>query len=140
MLDLSFGLIITTAVVFLFLLKYLSDKLYGPLLYFMDNRKKSIADDLANANANSADIDVFKTQAAAIISEAKKEASVIRETAINQAKSIAGEKTQKQRDGFEREYESFMIKLEESKAEIKNSLMANLPLYKEGIKIKLSQL
>jgi len=140
MLDLSLSLMITTAIVFLILLKYLSGSLYGPLLTFMANREKSIADDLANANANSSDVEGYKAQAKAIISEAKQEASKIRETAINQAKSVASEETEKQQGEFEKEYESFIAKLSESKVEIKNSLMANLPLYKEGVKIKLSQL
>jgi len=140
MLDLHPMWMVFVAMVFLILLKFLNETLYGPLLTFMDNRKRSIANDLENANSNSADVDSYKEEADRIIAEAKKEASKIREVAIEQAKSVASNESDKKRVELEKEYENFISDLDVKKSEIKNSLMANLPLYKEGIKIKLSQL
>ncbi len=140
MLDLSLGLMLFVVIVFLILLKFLNEFLYGPLLSFMDNRERTISKDLEDAKKNSSDTASYREEAEAIITKAKREASKIREEAINEAKSLAEKELDAKRVELEGEYESFISDLENRKRNLKSSLLANLPLYKEGIRIKLSQL
>lgn len=140
MLDLSLGLMLFVAIVFLVILKFLNESLYEPLLNFMDNRKRSIDKDLEDAKKNSSDTASYMNEREVILAEARKEASKIREAAINQAKMSASIDVDAKRVELENEYESFVSELATKKTDLKNSLLAKLPLYKEGIKIKLSQL
>jgi F-type H+-transporting ATPase subunit b len=140
MLDISLGLLIASAAVFLIMLVVLNKWLYKPLIKFMDDRDASIKKDLENAGKNTSDVDSLYKEAEAIIAKAKHEASSMREKATFDAKKLAEEKISSKRTELEREYSEFISSLESEKANLKNALLSQMPLFKESLKAKFSQL
>jgi len=140
MLDISLGLLIASATTFLVVLVILNKWLYKPLIKFMDDRDASIKKDLSNAGKNSSDVDALYKEADEIISKAKQEANSMREKATLEAKKIAEEKISAKRDDLEKGYTEFLASLESERANLKNSLLSQMPLFKESLKAKFSQL
>ena len=140
MLDINGGLLVASAVIFLIVLVILNKWLYKPLIKFMDDRDESIKKDLENITKNSGDVDEFYKEADGIVSKAKAEAHAIREKAINEAKKLAEAKISSKKEELERGYNEFITSLEEEKVGLKNSLLSQVPLFKESLKAKFSQL
>ena len=140
MLDISGGLLVASAVIFLIVLVILNKWLYKPLIKFMDDRDASIKKDLENVTKNSSDVDGFYKEADDIASKARAEAQAIREKAINEAKKLAEAKISSKKEELERSYNEFLASLEEEKTGLKNSLLSQVPLFKESLKAKFSQL
>ena len=140
MLDINGGLLVASAVIFLIVLIILNRWLYKPLIKFMDDRDKSIKKDLENVTKNSGDVDEFYKQADNIVSKAKAEAHAIREKAINESKKLAEAKISSKKEELEKSYNEFITSLEEEKVGLKNSLLSQVPLFKESLKAKFSQL
>ena len=140
MLDINGGLLVASAVIFLIVLVILNKWLYKPLIKFMDDRDESIKKDLENVTKNSGDVDEFYKEADDIVSKAKAEAHAIREKAINEAKKLAEAKISSKKEELERGYNEFITSLEEEKVGLKNSLLSQVPLFKESLKAKFSQL
>jgi len=140
MLDIEPLLIAVTTVIFFVLLYQLNIKLYRPLLRFMDNRDMSIAKDLKNANSVSGNTDELLQKAQSNIDQAKAEANKLRQDAINQAKIDANIAMEAKQDELENIGKDFKIKLEEEKISLQNSLQSQIPLIKESLKAKFSQL
>lgn len=140
MLDISPLLLILSAIVFLLTMVRLNSCLFKPLLKHMDDRAESIKQDLANAKSNGANVDGMIAEANAIIAKAKSEASAIREKAYNEANEIANSKLVAAKSELENSYEKFTAALESEKANLKTTLLAQLPLYKDAIKAKVSSI
>ncbi len=140
MLDISVGLLVASASIFLIVLVVLNSWLYKPLIKFMDDRDISIKRDLENVTKNAGDINEFHKEADSIIAKAKAEAHAIKDKATNEAKKLAEAKIASKREELERSYSEFIISLEEDKNILKNTLLTKAPLYKESLKAKFSQL
>ena len=140
MLDLNPGLMLFVLVIFFSLLFLLDQMLYKPLLKFMDDRDASIAEDLKNAKEMSGNSDELKAKAEAILADAKAEANAIREKATNEAKALAESKIESKAKELESKYQAFIAELTKSKEELKTSLESQLPLFKESLKTKMSNL
>ncbi|WP_281950551.1 hypothetical protein [Nitrosophilus kaiyonis] len=140
MLDISFGLIIMTAVIFFILVAVLNGWLYRPLLNFMQEREESIRKDMEDANKNSSGSTKLLQEADEIIAKAKAEAASIKNEIINEAKEYANRVIEEKKEELAKEYESFKIKLKEDEENIKNTLLSQTPLFKEAIKAKFSKL
>ncbi len=140
MLDLNPGLMLFVLVIFFSLLFLLNQMLYKPLLKFMDDRNDSIAEDLKNAKEMSGNSDELKAKADAILADAKAEANAVREKATNEAKVLAESKIESKAKELDTKYQSFVAELAKSKEELKASLEAQLPLFKESLKTKMSNL
>jgi len=140
MLDISPALLLVTGLVFFILLVVLNKILYKPLLGFMDNRNESIKRDLENAGKNTSDVEAYFKEATQIIHEAKAEAGKIREASLNEAKEIAAKQVEQKNSELEEEYVSFLKDLDAEKTEFKNGLSAQIPLFRDGVKQKLSQI
>jgi F-type H+-transporting ATPase subunit b len=140
MLDLNPGLMLFVLVVFFSLLALLNQMLYKPLVTFMDDRDNSIAEDLKNAKEMSGDSDELKAKADAVLAEAKVEANAVREKATNEAKALAESKIESKTKELDEKYQEFVAELAKSKEELKASLEAELPLFKESLKTKMSNL
>jgi F-type H+-transporting ATPase subunit b len=138
MLDIIPALLLVTGTVFLVLLIVLNKTLYKPLLEFIDNRNNSINRDLENAGKNASDVVAYYNEIETILSAAKLEAGKIREVAINEANEKASKRIDQKKNDLEVQSVSFFNTLESEKDEFKNSLMANIPLFKEGIRAKLN--
>lgn len=140
MLDISPLLLILSAIVFLLTMVRLNSCLFKPLLKHMDDRDASIKQDLANAKSNGADVDGMIADANSIIAKAKTEASSIREKAYNEANEIASSKLATAKVELEESYAKFTASLEIEKANLKTTLLAQVPLYKDAVKAKVSSI
>jgi len=140
MLDISPILLLVTGFVFFTLLILLNKILYKPLLEFIDNRNESIKRDFENAGKNTSDVEAYYKEADQIILEAKAEAGKIREVALSEAKEIAAKKVEQKQSELEEKYTLFLKDLEAEKTEFQANLNANIPLFRDSIKQKLSSI
>lgn len=140
MLDLHLPLMLFVLVLFLTLLVLLNNMLFRPLVKFMDDRDASIAKDLEAAKSVSGNTDELNAKADVILSEAKNEAAIIRQKAIDDEKTLAASKVETKQNEIEKAYEGFVGKLASEKEQLKNELLSQMPLFKESLKAKFSKL
>jgi len=140
MLDINPLLLLSSGLVFLLVLARLNSCLYKPLLKHMDDRENQIKTDLENAKSNGADVDDMLEEASHIIAQAKNEAFSIREKARLEATSVAQSKLSKAKADLEVRYATFTKALEEEKKSLENSLVSQMPLFKESLQAKLSSI
>jgi F-type H+-transporting ATPase subunit b len=140
MLDLHLPLMLFVFVLFITLLVLLNNMLFQPLIKFMDDRDDSIAKDLEAAKGLSGNSDELNAKANEILSDAKAEAAAIRQKAIDDEKALAASKVETKQSELEQEYASFVEKLASNREELKNSLLSQMPLFKESLKAKFSKL
>ena len=140
MLDIHLSLMLFVLALFLTLLVLLNNMLYQPLVKFMDDRDHSIANDLEAAKGLSGNSDELNAKADEIISNAKNEAAGIRQKAIDDQKTLAASKIETKQNELETEYNKFVEKLNSDKENLKNSLLSQMPLFKESLKAKFSKL
>jgi F-type H+-transporting ATPase subunit b len=138
MLDISPMLLISSAIIFLVVLAQLSRSLYQPLSKHMEDREESIKRDLESAKSNTEDIDGLIMEAKNIIAQAKQEASSIRENAYSEAKALGESKMVDFRGELDSKYNSFLNDLHSQKELVKNSLIDNMPQFKEALSAKIS--
>ncbi|SFV71139.1 ATP synthase B' chain [hydrothermal vent metagenome] len=106
----------------------------------MDDRDSSIAKDLEAAQGFSGNTDELNAKADEVISNAKNEAASIRQKAIDDEKTLAASKVETKQNELEVEYTKFVEKLNADKANLKNALLSQMPLFKESLKAKFSTL
>jgi len=140
MLDISPILLLSSGLVFLLVLARLNSCLYKPLFKHMDDRDNQIKTDMENAKENGADVDGMIAEAKEIIANAKKEAFSIREKARLEAIEVSEEKMNVERVKIENKYTDFLKTLQDEKVSLEKSLVSQLPLFKEGLKAKLSSI
>ncbi len=140
MLDISPILLLSSGLVFLLVLARLNSCLYKPLFKHMDDRDNQIKTDMGNAKNNATDVNSMIEEASHIIAKAKKEALSIREKAKNDAIEIADVKIADVKVRIENQYNDFLKSLIEEKSTLETSLVSDMPLFKEGLKAKLSSI
>ena len=140
MLDLHLWLMLFVLALFLTLLVLLNSMLFRPLLKFMDDRDNSIAKDLEAAKGLSNNSEELTAKAEEIISEAKNEAAMIRQKAIEEEKKLAASKVETKLSELNQSYKTFLEELESEKKTLKNELLSQVPLFKESLKAKFSKL
>ena len=140
MLDIHLPLMLFVLILFLALLVILNNMLFQPLVKFMDDRDASIAKDLEVAKGFSGNSDELNEKADEIISNAKNEAATIRQKVIDDEKTLAIRKVEEKQKELESKYNEFAQQLNEDKENLKNSLLSQMPLFKESLKAKFSKL
>jgi F-type H+-transporting ATPase subunit b len=140
MLDLIPSLMVFVLLIFFFLIYQLNNKLYEPLIRFMDDREETIAKDLAAARNLSSDSDELQAKARANLEAARSEAARIRQEAIEKVKAANAEALEAKQKSLEAEYQQFRLRLEEERESLKSSVLSQLPLIKESLKAKFSQI
>ena len=140
MLDINPLLLSITIVVFLILIAVLNSLLFKPLFTYMEERDASIKADQDRVGNNDAEIAELTAQAASIVNEAKLEAAAIREKVVAEAKELAESKIEAKRAELAKDKLEFEKSLAESREELKTTLMSQVPLYKEAVKAKFSQI
>ena len=140
MLDIHLPLMLFVLALFLTLLVVLNNMLFQPLVKFMDDRDASIAKDLKAAKGFSGNSDELNAKADENISNAKNEAAAIRQQAIDEEKTLAAEKVATKQSELDKEYDNFVEKLTSEKESLKNSLLEQMPLFKESLHAKFSKL
>ena len=140
MLDIHIPIMLFVLVLFLTLLVLLNRILYKPLLKFMDDRDHAISSDLEAARSLSGSSDALHAEAENILDEARSKASEIRQKAVDDAKVLAESRAESKREELGKAHLSFMEKLESEKETLRNSLLSQMPLFKESLKAKFSKL
>lgn len=140
MLDVSPALLLVAVATFLVMLVLLNKMLYRPLLEFVQNRDKAIANDYENAGKNTSDISAYQEEAERIIREAKAEAAKIRADVIQEAKETSLRKIEQRKAELEEEYGAFLEGLGKKRTELKTSLLEQMPVFKDGIQTKLQHI
>ena len=140
MLDISPVLLLVSAIVFLLVLARLNSCLYKPLMKHMDERDKSIKNDLASVQGNSAEIEGMLSQANSLIAKAKVEAALTRDKASSEANKIAQSKLNGAKSDIEEKYNSFIKTLKVEKESLKQELSASMPLFKDSLKAKINSI
>lgn len=127
-------------VVFLILVYGLNRILYKPLLSFMEAREASIKKDSEGIDCNNSEIIKLHKEAEDIIQAAKIEANAIKSKAKENAKISSEARIVQKRDELNLKYREFVENLEGEKEQLKTSLLTQIPLFKEELKIKLGKL
>jgi F-type H+-transporting ATPase subunit b len=140
MLDINPILLLVTFVVFLSLIAVLNSWLYNPLFSFMNKRDEDIKNDLSQAGSNDDEISELNSKAESIIMNAKLEAAALREKVIADAKELAESKLEAKRAELANEYLEFEKSLSTAKDELTESLQSQVPMFKEAVKAKFSQI
>ena len=140
MLDINPLLLSITIVVFLILIAVLNSLLFKPLFNYMNERDASIKNDLDKVGNNDAEIAELTAQAQSIVNEAKLEAAALREKVIAEAKELAESKIEAKRAELAKDKAEFEKSLAETRENLKSSLLSQVPLYKEAVKAKFSQI
>ena len=140
MLDINPILLLATFVVFVSLIAVLNSWLYNPLFSFMDKRDKDIKRDLDKVGSNDDEIATLTEKAESIVITAKLEAAALREKVIADAKALAESKLEAKRAELASEYSEFEQSLAKAQNELTSDLMSQVPLFKEAVKAKFSQI
>ncbi len=140
MLDINPLLLSITIVVFLILIAVLNSLLFKPLFTYMEERDASIKADNDKVGNNDAEIAELTAEAQKIVNDAKLEAAAIREKVIAEAKELAESKIEAKRAELAKDKLEFERSQAELREELKTSLLSQVPLYKEAVKAKFSQI
>ncbi|MCD4668032.1 MAG: FoF1 ATP synthase subunit B' [Sulfurimonas sp.] len=140
MLDINPILLLATFVVFLSLIAVLNSWLYNPLFSYMNKRDADIKKDLDKVGSNDDEINELNSKAESIIVNAKLDAAALREKVIADAKELADSKLEARRAELASEYLEFEKSLAKSKDELNSDLISQVPLFKEAVKAKFSQI
>ncbi|WP_297443603.1 FoF1 ATP synthase subunit B' [Sulfurimonas sp.] len=140
MLDINPILLLATFVVFVSLIAVLNSWLYNPLTNFMKKRNDDIKSDLEKVGNNDKEINELNAKAESIIMNAKLEATALREKVIADAKELVDSKLEAKRAELAQEYLEFEKSLSESRKELTTDLMSQVPVFKEAVKAKFSQI
>lgn len=122
------------------MLYQLNNKLYRPLLRFMDDRDAAIARDMESAQSMGANTDELSAQAKANIDQAKSEAAKLRQNVIENGKIDGAKAIEAKQTKLDEQHEKFVAKLEEERVSLQGSLLSQIPPIKESLKAKFSQL
>jgi len=133
-------LLLVTFVVFVSLIAVLNSWLYNPLFSFMSKRDEDIKKDLDKTGSNDDEINTLNEKANSIIMTAKLEAAALREKVITDAKELAESKLEAKRAELASEYLEFEQSLSKAKDELTSDLMSQVPVFKEAVKAKFSQI
>jgi F-type H+-transporting ATPase subunit b len=106
----------------------------------MQKRDADIQKDLSEVGNNDAEIAELVAKAGKIVSDAKLEAAALREKVVADAKELAESKMEAKRAELAKVYSEFEGSLSEEKTQLKNALMSQVPLFKEAVKAKFSQI
>ena len=140
MLDISPILLGVTLVVFLILIAVLNSWLYRPLLSYMSKRDADLKRDLHQVGSNDDEVSALIAKSEQTVMDAKLEAAALREKVIADAKELAQSKLEAKRAELAGEYLEFEKTLSQERNELNNALLLQVPLFKEAIKAKFSQL
>ena len=140
MLDINPILLLVTFVVFLSLIAVLNSWLYNPLFAYMKKRDEDIKNDLNQAGSTDDEINELNSKADTIIMNAKLEVAALREKVIAEAKKLADSKLETRRTELASEYAEFEKSLDEAKTQLISDLTPEVPLFKEAVKAKFSQI
>lgn len=140
MLDINPLLLGITVIVFLTLIAVLNSWLYNPLFAFMNKRDADIQKDLDEVGNNDGEIAALTEKAEKITMDARLDAGSLREKMIAEAKADSDSKIEAKRSELAKEYAEFEKNMALEGEQLKNALLSQMPLFKEAVKAKFSQI
>jgi F-type H+-transporting ATPase subunit b len=140
MLELHVSLMVPVAIIFVLMAMFLNAKLYKPMIKFMQDRDETIRKDLDEANSATSNVSDLKAEAASILNDAKVKAAAMKQKATEEAKTLAQSKIDNKNEELAKAYEQFKVELDEEKVQLRNALTSQLPLFKEALKAKYTQI
>jgi len=140
MLDISPLIMAVTFVIFLTMLYLLNQKLYKPLLKFMDDRDATLSRELKEAQSLSTDSSDLTQQAQARIDDAKAQAAKMRQEALEKLQQEQARALENRTRELAEKYESFKTTLAGEKEALREKLLAQMPTFKQSLQAKLAQL
>lgn len=133
-------LMLLVFIVFMISLYLLNIWLYKPIISFMDNREKTISDDLKHIQDNSYEIAQIDKEIKQIIENAHLESVQIIEEATNEAKIAYEAKINKKKAEANEKFEEFQNLLQNQRVELKSNLLSQMSEFKKSLKSKISQI
>jgi F-type H+-transporting ATPase subunit b len=106
----------------------------------MTKRDEDIKKDLQKVGSNDDEINELYSKAQSIVNNAKLEAAALREKVITDAKELANSKLEAKRAELASQYLEFEQSLGQSREQLTNDLKSQVPLFKEAVKAKFSQI
>lgn len=106
----------------------------------MNKRDEDIKKDLQKVGSSDNEINELNSKAESIITNAKLEAAALREKVIADAKELAESKLEAKRAELASQYLEFEQSLVQSKEQLTSELKSQVPLFKEAVKAKFSQI
>ena len=106
----------------------------------MNKRDDDIKKDLNKIGSNDGEINEINQKAQSIIDNAKLETVALREKVITDAKELADSKLEAKRAELASQYLEFERSLAQSKEQLTSDLKSQVPLFKEAVKAKFSQI
>jgi F-type H+-transporting ATPase subunit b len=140
MLDISPLIMVVTFVVFLIMLVMLNQRLYRPLLKFMDDRDAALRRERAEAESLTGNTADLEAEAAAIIDAAKSEAAQARQKTLDALQAEHEAAMASRQNEWMQQYETFVGALQKEKEALRAKLLSEMPLLKEALKAKFAQL
>jgi F-type H+-transporting ATPase subunit b len=140
MLDISPALLVSTLVLFIFLVYYLNKFLYVPLLNYMEKRDSDLKKDLEEASSNAADVGSLKEEAEKILATARLEATSIKDGVVEATKSEIEAKLSEKKKELESAYSEFSKSLQDEKEKLKTALLSNSSLFEDAIKNRFAKI
>ena len=140
MLDIHVSLMVVALLLFFFLIFQLNQRLFIPLLRFMDARDRTIAKDLKAARNLSSDSDELLNQARKKLDQARSDAAHLRQEAIQSVKAENQQAYEAKQEELDARYLEFQERLEKDREALRSTVLSQLPLIKEGLKAKFSQI
>jgi F-type H+-transporting ATPase subunit b len=131
---------IVTFVIFLTMLYFLNQKLYKPLLKFMDDRDATLRREMNEAQNLSGNSSDLERQAQQVIDEAKAKAAAARQSALDALHEEQAQAQAARQKDLAEKYEAFKTALAAEKEELKSKLLGDLPMFKESLRAKIAQL
>ncbi len=140
MLDINLPLLLITLVVFISLIVYLEGKLYNPLLKYIDDRDSMLRNDRDSVNQNLSDIASLKHEAETILANARKEASLLKDAIINEAKDSIAKRLEEKRQKLAESYKEFERRLATKRVSLKNNLLADSQSFETALRERFSSI
>ncbi len=140
MLDINPILLVATLIVFLTLIAVLNSWLYNPLFAYMSKRDEDIKKDLQKVGSNDDELNELESRAQTIITNAKLEAAALREKVIAYARELAESKLEAKRAELASQYLEFEQSLAQAREQLSSDLKSQIPLFREAVKAKFSQI
>jgi F-type H+-transporting ATPase subunit b len=106
----------------------------------MKKRDEDIKKDLLKVGNNDDEINELNSKAQLIINNAKIDATALREKVVADAKELADSKLEAKRAELASQYLEFEQSLSKSREQLVSDLKSQMPLFKEAVKAKFSQL
>jgi len=140
MLDISPLIMVVTFVIFVTMLYLLNQKLYKPLLKFMDDRDATLSREMKEAQSLSGDSSDLEEQARQTIEEAKAKVSAARQATLERLNREHTQAVEARQSELAKKFESFTEALSAERETLQQKLLADMPMLKENLKAKIGQL